>query len=58
MDIEPGHGAYLVPTVGLVLVNDTAVSAREGVALLDEALIEVEALSSAELDLVVASGAA
>jgi quercetin 2,3-dioxygenase len=54
-DIKAGHAAYLVPAVGSVVVNGVHVKAREGVALHDEPMIAVEALSDAELVLVVAA---
>lgn len=58
LELEVGRGAYLVPAVGSVIVNGVRVEAREGVALRDEPWIEVEALSDAELVLVVAANSA
>jgi redox-sensitive bicupin YhaK (pirin superfamily) len=57
-EFKPGHDAYLVPAAGLVIVNGVRVEAREGVALRGEPSIEVEALSDAELVLVVAGPSA
>lgn len=55
MDLRADQGAYLVPAIGSVVVNGVRVETREGVALYDERSIEVEALSDAEVVLVVAS---
>jgi hypothetical protein len=55
LELEAGHDAYLVPAVGSVIVNGVRVETREGVALREEASIEVQALSDAELVLVVAT---
>ena len=49
----PGHGAYLVPTKGSVIINGVRVESREG-SLRDETAIEVMAVSDAELVLVIA----
>ncbi|HWL19147.1 MAG TPA: pirin family protein [Bradyrhizobium sp.] len=58
LELQVGHSAYLVPAVGSVIVNGVRVEAREGVALRDEPSIDVEALSDAELVLVVAADSA
>ncbi|KAB1085371.1 pirin family protein [Neorhizobium galegae] len=55
MDVAPGHSAYLVPTVGSVIVNGVRVAAREGLALRNEPSLEIEALSDAELVLVISA---
>ncbi|MFM0097155.1 pirin family protein [Paraburkholderia nemoris] len=58
LDLGVGYGAYLVPAMGSVIVNGVRLAAREGVALREEPSIEVEALSDAELILVVAANSA
>ena len=50
-----GRLAYLVPASGTIMVNDIRVAAREGLVIRDEPIIRVEALSDAELVLVLAS---
>ncbi len=55
LELEAGHDAYLVPAVGSIIVNGVPVEAHEGVALRDEPSVAVEALSDAEMVLVVAA---
>ena len=47
-----GRHAYLVPASGTVEVNGIALATRDGAAIRDEAVIEVTAISDAELVLV------
>lgn len=53
--LAPGRIAYLVPASGVVDVNGTLVSARDGVAIRDEAELRVTAQDNAELVLVEAA---
>ena len=50
--LKPGQKAYLVPAAGEITVNGVAVGARDGVAISDEASIEIAALGAAEVVLV------
>jgi redox-sensitive bicupin YhaK (pirin superfamily) len=47
-----GHHAYLVPATGAVEVNGVALDARDGAAIVDEAVIRVTAREDAEIVLV------
>jgi redox-sensitive bicupin YhaK (pirin superfamily) len=51
-DLAPGRFAYLVPATGRVIVNGLAAAERDGVAIHDEARIEVTALEDSEVLLV------
>lgn len=51
-DLGPGRHAYLVSAAGEVEVNGVKLSARDGAAIKDEAVITVRASSDAELVLV------
>jgi redox-sensitive bicupin YhaK (pirin superfamily) len=52
-----GRAAYLVPAVGAVLVNGAAAQARDGIAVKDEAALEITAREDSEVVLVdVAAG--
>ncbi len=50
--MKAGRGAYLVPTNGDITVNGVSIKARDGVAVADEAFIEVNALEKTELIMV------
>lgn len=47
-----GHHAYLVPATGKVEINGVALDARDGAAIVDEAVIRVTAIEDAEIVLV------
>ncbi|MCU6452777.1 pirin family protein [Sphingomonas sp. A2-49] len=47
-----GHHAYLVPATGAVEVNGVALAARDGAAIVDEAVIRITASQDAEIVLV------
>lgn len=51
-DLAPGRRAYLVPAVGAVEVNGTALNARDGAGIVDEATLTVTAKEDAELVMV------
>lgn len=51
-DLAPGRRAYLVPAVGAVDVNGTALNARDGAGVVDETTITVTAREDAELVMV------
>jgi len=51
-DLAPGRHAYLATASGEVEVNGVKLEARDGAAIRDEAVLEVKALSDAELVLV------
>lgn len=51
-NLGKGRGAYLVPAVGDVLVNGTMGKARDGMAVSREPMIEITAMSDAEVILV------
>ncbi|APW37409.1 hypothetical protein RD110_09585 [Rhodoferax koreense] len=48
----PGRFGYLVPAAGRVRVNGVTLQARDGAAMKDELLLQVDALEDAELVLV------
>lgn len=50
--LAEGRRAYLVPAVGAVEVNGTALNARDGAAIMDEAEITITARDDAELVMV------
>ena len=52
-DFEPGVSGYLVPATGAVRVGDESIAAQEGLIIRNEASIRIEALTDAELVLVV-----
>ncbi|WP_206243802.1 pirin family protein [Novosphingobium terrae] len=52
-DIRPGHSGYLVPASGCVTVNGERIETRSGLLIRNENAVEVEALSDAEVILVV-----
>ena len=47
--LRPGRGLYLVPATGGVTVNGVVVGPRDGVAIAEEAVVEIRATSAAEL---------
>jgi redox-sensitive bicupin YhaK (pirin superfamily) len=47
-----GHHAYLVPATGRVEINGVALDARDGAAIVDEAVIRITATEDAEIVLV------
>ncbi|MEH3159635.1 MAG: pirin family protein [Sphingomonas taxi] len=47
-----GHHAYLVPATGAIEVNGVALAARDGAAIVDEAVLRVTAIEDAEIVLV------
>jgi redox-sensitive bicupin YhaK (pirin superfamily) len=51
-DLAPGRRAYLVPAVGSVEVNGTALNARDGAGIVDEATLTITAKEDAELVMV------
>ena len=51
-DLAPGRRAYLVPAVGAVEVNGTALNARDGAGIVDEASLTITAKEDAELVMV------
>ncbi|HZK99075.1 MAG TPA: pirin family protein [Caulobacteraceae bacterium] len=51
-DLAPGRHAYLATASGDIEVNGVKLGARDGAAIRDEAVLEVKALSDAELVLV------
>jgi redox-sensitive bicupin YhaK (pirin superfamily) len=52
-EFRPGHSGYLVPATGAVCVDGQRVDAREGLIVRGEASLTIEALTDAELVLVV-----
>jgi quercetin 2,3-dioxygenase len=50
--IEPGRHLYLVPSTGTIRVNGQRVDTRDGVAILDEPHLRIEAIEDAEIVLV------
>ena len=50
--LAEGRRAYLVPAVGAVEVNGTALNARDGAAIMEEAEITITAKADAELVMV------
>ena len=52
-DFQPGQSGYLVPATGTVRVNGQRVDTCEGLIIRDEASIAIEALTDAELVLIV-----
>ena len=48
-ELAPGRQAYLVATVGRVLVNGVEAGPRDGVVVAGEAAIEIEALAGTEI---------
>ncbi|WP_333591126.1 pirin family protein [Brevundimonas sp.] len=51
-DLAPGRRAYLVPAVGAVEINGTALNARDGAGIVDEARLTITAKEDAELVMV------
>ena len=51
-DLGPGRHAYLAAAAGSVEVNGVTLQARDGAAIKDEAVLEVRALTDAEVVLV------
>jgi len=51
-DLAPGRRAYLVPAVGAVDVNGTALNARDGAGIVDETTLTITAREDAELVMV------
>ncbi|PLZ00725.1 hypothetical protein CY652_19915 [Burkholderia sp. WAC0059] len=54
-DIAPGHSAYLVPSTGAITVNGLRVETLNGLTIRDEPSIAVEAITDAELLLIIAA---
>jgi quercetin 2,3-dioxygenase len=50
--MEGGRHAYLVPAAGSVRINTVQADTRDGVAIVDEALLRITALTDSELILV------
>jgi len=48
-DLAPGRRAYLVPATGRVRVNGAEASARDGVVVSGERIVEIEALEPTEI---------
>jgi redox-sensitive bicupin YhaK (pirin superfamily) len=55
--LAPGRIAYLVPAAGTVTINGLAAATRDGVAIRDEAALEIVATTTAELVMVEAAAA-
>ena len=51
-DLTPDRHAYLVPAEGSVEVNGQVLETRDGAAITGETLIQIKALSDAEIVLV------
>jgi redox-sensitive bicupin YhaK (pirin superfamily) len=51
-ELAPGRRAYLVPAVGAVEVNGTALNARDGAGIVDETTLTITAKEDAELVMV------
>lgn len=56
-DIAVGHLAYLVPATGTITVNGFRVEALNGLSIRDEPSITIEAITDAELLLIVTAAA-
>jgi hypothetical protein len=56
-DIAVGHWAYLVPSTGVITVNGFRVEALDGLSIREELSIRVEAITDAELLLIVTAAA-
>jgi redox-sensitive bicupin YhaK (pirin superfamily) len=56
-DFRAGHSGYLVPATGTVRVGGKQVGAREGLVIIDETTITIEAVEDAELVLIVTATA-
>lgn len=54
--LAAGDGAYVAPTIGMMVVNGVRIEAGDGLALTDEAELSLRALSDAEV-VIVAAGA-
>ncbi len=50
--LQPGQKAYLVPATGSITVNGIVAGPRDGVAVTDEAVIEIAAQDAAEVVMV------
>jgi hypothetical protein len=50
--LEAGRKVYLVPATGVIEVNGHRVNARDGVAIADEAQIEIKGVEAAEIVMV------
>ena len=53
LPLGPGNAAYLVPASGSVSVNGVRVKAREGLVIRGEQILRIEALTNAEVVLIV-----
>jgi redox-sensitive bicupin YhaK (pirin superfamily) len=51
-DLGPSRRAYLVPASGQIRIQDVVATARDGVAIREEASIEITALEDTEIVLV------
>ncbi|KGF81426.1 pirin [Massilia sp. JS1662] len=47
--LPPGHGAYLVTTAGRVTINGVTLAARDGIGVVDEAVVTIAALEDTEI---------
>jgi quercetin 2,3-dioxygenase len=47
-----GRMAYIVPATGELKVNGVAIQSREGVAVREDKIVEIEALNDAEILLI------
>lgn len=56
LGLAPGERAYLVPATGRLMVNGVTVEARDGVAIRDEAAIDVIAIEDSEVVIVITAG--
>ena len=50
--LDSGRRAYLVPATGVIEINGLRASARDGVAIVDEAVLRVTAIEDSEIVLV------
>ncbi len=52
LEVDPARHIYLVPATGAIRINGVAAQARDGIAMIGETQLEIEATEDAELVLV------